>query len=39
VTITPYELTIADLVGLASDRRAPFNQEGIFRHHPELDAS
>jgi glutathione S-transferase len=24
---------------LASDRRAPFNQEGIFRHYPELDAS
>jgi len=23
---------------LASDRRAPFNQEGIFRHYPELDA-
>jgi glutathione S-transferase len=23
---------------LASDRRMPFNQEGIFRHYPELDA-
>jgi glutathione S-transferase len=23
---------------LASDRRIPFNQEGIFRHYPELDA-
>lgn len=22
---------------LASDRRLPFNQEGIFRHYPELD--
>jgi glutathione S-transferase len=22
---------------LASDRRIPFNQEGIFRHYPELD--
>ncbi|SOB80885.1 glutathione S-transferase [Sphingomonas guangdongensis] len=23
----------------ASDRRLPFNQEGIFRHYPELDAA
>jgi glutathione S-transferase len=23
---------------LASDRRLPFNQQGIFRHYPELDA-
>ena len=23
---------------LASDRRMPFNQQGIFRHYPELDA-
>lgn len=23
---------------LASDRRLPFNEEGIFRHYPELDA-
>jgi glutathione S-transferase len=22
---------------LASPRRLPFNQEGIFRHYPELD--
>jgi glutathione S-transferase len=22
---------------LASERRLPFNQEGIFRHDPELD--
>jgi glutathione S-transferase len=22
---------------LASERRVPFNQQGIFRHHPELD--
>jgi glutathione S-transferase len=22
---------------LASDRRIPFNQHGIFRHYPELD--
>jgi glutathione S-transferase len=22
---------------LASDRRLPFNQQGIFRHYPELD--
>jgi glutathione S-transferase len=22
---------------LASDRRMPFNEEGIFRHYPELD--
>jgi glutathione S-transferase len=25
-------------VYLASRRRIPFNQDGIFRHHPELDA-
>jgi glutathione S-transferase len=24
---------------LASDRRIPFNQHGIFRHYPELDAA
>ncbi len=24
---------------LASDRRIPFNEEGIFRHYPELDQS
>ncbi|WEK02647.1 MAG: glutathione S-transferase [Candidatus Sphingomonas phytovorans] len=24
---------------LASDRRIPFNQDGIFRHYPELDAA
>jgi len=23
---------------LQSERRLPFNQEGIFRHYPELDA-
>lgn len=23
---------------LASERRMPFNQDGIFRRHPELDA-
>jgi glutathione S-transferase len=23
---------------LASERRIPFNQMGIFRHYPELDA-
>jgi glutathione S-transferase len=23
---------------LASERRIPFNQYGIFRHYPELDA-
>jgi glutathione S-transferase len=23
---------------LASARRLPFNEEGIFRHYPELDA-
>jgi glutathione S-transferase len=23
---------------LASERRLPFNQQGIFRHYPELDA-
>jgi len=22
---------------LASERRIPFNQQGIFRHYPELD--
>jgi glutathione S-transferase len=22
---------------LASDRRIPFNEQGIFRHYPELD--
>ena len=25
-------------VYLASERRMPFNQQGIFRHDPELDA-
>ncbi len=33
---------VADLPGvaayLASDRRIPFNTDGIFRHYPELDA-
>ena len=24
---------------LASERRIPFNEEGIFRHYPELDAA
>jgi glutathione S-transferase len=24
---------------LASDRRLPFTNEGIFRHYPELDAA
>ena len=24
---------------LASDRRIPFNTDGIFRHYPELDAA
>ena len=32
---------VADLPGiktyLNSDRRVPFNQDGIFRHYPELD--
>ena len=32
---------VAELPGvaayLASDRRIPFNEEGIFRHCPELD--
>ena len=23
---------------LASTRRIPFNQQGVFRHYPELDA-
>jgi glutathione S-transferase len=23
---------------LASERRIPFNEDGIFRHYPELDA-
>ena len=23
---------------LASDRRLPFNEDGIFRHYPELDS-
>jgi glutathione S-transferase len=23
---------------VASDRRIPFNQHGIFRHYPELDS-
>jgi glutathione S-transferase len=34
---------VADLPGikayLKSDRRIPFNKEGIFRHYPELDAA
>jgi hypothetical protein len=25
-------------VNLASDRSVPFNDYGIFRHHPEIDA-
>jgi glutathione S-transferase len=24
---------------LGSDRRIPFNEDGIFRHYPELDAA
>ena len=24
---------------LASDRRIPFNEDGIFRHYPELDSA
>jgi glutathione S-transferase len=24
---------------LASERRIPFNNDGIFRHYPELDAA
>jgi glutathione S-transferase len=24
---------------LASNRRIPFNEEGIFRHYPELDVT
>ena len=24
---------------LASERRIPFNEDGIFRHYPELDES
>jgi glutathione S-transferase len=24
---------------LASDRRIPFNERGIFRHYPELDSA
>ena len=24
---------------LASDRRIPFNELGVFRHYPELDAA
>ena len=24
---------------LASDRRIPFNEDGIFRHYPELDGA
>jgi len=42
----PEVLTLADEVGrrrrlaayLASERRVPFSEEGIFRHYPELDA-
>jgi glutathione S-transferase len=42
----PAVLALADRVAaqppiaayLASDRRIPFNEEGIFRHYPELDA-
>ena len=34
---------VADLPGIAaylkSDRRIPFNEDGIFRHYPELDAA
>jgi len=41
----PRLLTLSDRVAsrprlsayLASDRRLPFNQQGIFRHYPELD--
>jgi len=42
----PHLLELADRVAarprlaryLASDRRLPFNEQGIFRHYPELDA-
>ncbi|MGQ4274391.1 glutathione S-transferase [Terrihabitans sp. B22-R8] len=42
---TPHVVSLRDAVGerpnirayLASARREPFNQEGIFRHYPELD--
>ncbi len=31
---------LPELAGyLASDRRIPFNEDGIFRHYPELDAA
>jgi glutathione S-transferase len=41
----PLSLTLSDRVAklpeladyLASDRRLPFNEDGIFRHYPELD--
>lgn len=41
----PRVLALADRIGrrprmaayLASERRIPFNEEGIFRHYPELD--
>jgi glutathione S-transferase len=43
---TPSVLTLRDRVAgrprigayLASDRRLPFNEHGVFRHYPELDA-
>src|SRR5690606_16537208 len=42
----PRVLDLADRIGerrniaayLASSRRQPFNEDGIFRHYPELDA-
>ena len=44
-TSTPKLLTHRDRVAerpqiaayLASDRRIPFNEHGVFRHYPELD--
>jgi glutathione S-transferase len=42
---TPLMLALRDRVAerpriaayLASERRIPFNEDGIFRHYPELD--
>lgn len=40
-TLTTLHDRVADLPGLraylVSDRRVPFNENGIFRHYPELD--
>jgi hypothetical protein len=30
---------LASPLNLASDRRIPFNEHGIFRHYPELDTA